>query len=106
MRVGVKLSVAAGMCLMGFALTTPYASADPGVGTVAVQCQVYSQGMGPGGFSGFGGGMPGGFGIPSWAGSVTGHGANFGEARADAERQKWGPYGMAPELRDCVQVSA
>ncbi|OHU25178.1 hypothetical protein BKG77_17635 [Mycobacteroides chelonae] len=83
----------------------PAASAVPGEGPVAVQCQVYANNnFGPPGFGP--GSMPGmGFGMKQWAGAVIGHGSNEPEARQDAERQMWGPYGMAPELRDCVPAA-
>ncbi|WP_020099498.1 hypothetical protein [Mycobacterium sp. 360MFTsu5.1] len=83
-------------------MTAPVGAAAPGdqgPGLVAVQCQVWAS-------NGFGmGGMPGmgmGFGMKQWAGTVIGRGPDEGAARADAERQMWGPYGMSPELRDCV----
>lgn len=41
-------------------------------------------------------------GMKQWAGPLIGHGADPGQAQADAERQKWGPYGMSPELRNCA----
>lgn len=102
MGATTKVAAAVGLCLTGWLAAAPLAAADPGAGPVAVTCQVYSMGYTPG----FGSGMPGGLGMPQWVGSVTGHGADFGEARSDAECQKWGPFGMAPELRDCVPVGA
>ncbi len=76
------------------------AGADPGA--AAVRCDVFADppwGMGPPGM-----GMP--MVIKQWAGTVIGHGADLGQAQADAERQKWGPYGMSPELRNCTPVTA
>lgn len=52
------------------------------------------------GMGGPGMAMP--MGMKQWAGTVIGHGADPGQAQADAERQKWGPYGMSPELRNCT----
>ncbi|OAT70082.1 hypothetical protein AWB85_01395 [Mycobacteroides immunogenum] len=98
-------SMAAGFGLALFMFAAPIVSAAPGNGPVAVQCQVYADNnFGPPGFGP--GGMPGmGIGMKQWAGAVIGRGSNEGEARQDAERQMWGPYGMAPELRDCVPAA-
>lgn len=105
MRTNIRMAVSlAGVAAMA-ALCTPLASAVPGQGASGVQCQVYADnnfappGFGPGS-------MPGvGMGMKQWAGTVIGHGSNEAEARQDAERQMWGPYGMAPELRDCIPAS-
>lgn len=36
--------------------------------------------------------------MKQWAGTVIGRGSNEGEARQDAQRQMWGPYGMSPSF--------
>lgn len=101
-------SMAAGFGLAVSVFAAPIASALPGEGPVAVQCQVYADnnfgppGFGPGGMPGMGFGMKQ---MKQWAGTVIGRGSNEGEARQDAQRQMWGPYGMSPELRDCVPAA-
>lgn len=86
----LAVAAAVGVCGNGVA------SADPG--SAAVRCDVFSDPamvMGPPGMF-----MP--MGMKQWAGTVIGHGADPGQAQADAERLKWGPYGMSPELRNCT----
>ncbi|CPV95474.1 Hypothetical protein ERS075547_00575 [Mycobacteroides abscessus] len=65
-------SMAAGFGLAVSVFAAPIASALPGEGPVAVQCQVYADNnFGPPGFGP--GGMPGmGFGMKQWAGTVIG----------------------------------
>ena len=67
------------------------ANAAPGEGDYHIMCDVWAQGFGP-------------MSMPQHAGTVDGFGENEGEAREDAERKKWGPYGNMPNLQNCHPV--